>query len=173
MNTVLVSVFCPDKVGLIAAITGRLFDLGANLSDTTFTVLGGKAEFSSLCELPDDFNVEDIDGELRDLAPLEDAEISVIPFKSTDQNGPSGHVTHRITVSGGDRPGLIARLCEVFIQFEANIVRLNAEKFAGTGREEYVVRIAVSIPETSVASCLATVGNTAGELGLTCVWAEA
>ncbi len=172
MNTVLVSVFCPDKVGLVAAITGRLFDLGANLSDTTFAVLGGKAEFSSLCELPDDLKGEDVDGELRDLEPLGDAEISVIPFKSTAQNGPSGRVTHHITVSGGDRPGLIARLCEVFIQFEANIVRLNAEKFAGKDREEYVVRIAVSIPETSVPSCLATIGNTAGELGLTCVWSE-
>ncbi|HEC14514.1 MAG TPA: amino acid-binding protein [Rhodospirillales bacterium] len=172
MKTVLVSVFCPDKVGLIAAITGRLFDLGANLSDTTFAVLGGKAEFSSLCELPGDLKDEDVDGDLRDIDLLGDAEISVISFKSTNLNGPSGRVTHHITVSGGDRPGLIARLCEVFIQFEANIMRLNAERFAGTGKEEYVVRIAVNIPEASAQNCLATIGNTAGELGLACVWSE-
>ena len=42
MTYVLVSVFCPDRTGLIAAIAGRLFDLGANLGDTSFTVLGGR-----------------------------------------------------------------------------------------------------------------------------------
>ena len=52
-NIALVSVLCQDHPGLIAAIAGRLFDIGANLGDTTFAVLGGAAEFNSVCELPD------------------------------------------------------------------------------------------------------------------------
>jgi predicted amino acid-binding ACT domain protein len=87
-------------------------------------------------------------------------------------NGPSGRVTHRITVSGGDRPGLIARLSEVFVEFKANIVRLNAERIVATDATQYAVIIAVSIPEENVRSCLATVANTAGGLGLNCEWEE-
>src|SRR5262245_7561107 len=48
-KSALVSVICEDRTGLIAAITGRMFDLGINLGDTTFAVLGTGAEFTTLC----------------------------------------------------------------------------------------------------------------------------
>ena len=68
-------------------------------------------------------------------------------------------------VSGGDRPGLIARLSEVFGQFNANIVRMDAQRLPEQGL--YVTRFAVSLTER-VEACLATVANTAGELNLAC-----
>ncbi len=75
-------------------------------------------------------------------------------------------MTHRITIVGGNRPGLIARLCEVFVQFKVNIVRMNSEKKPGSDGDKYEVRFGVWIPEESVKTCLSTVANTAGELGL-------
>jgi len=45
MAIFLVSVFCPDRKGLISDIAGRLFELGGNLGDTTFAVLGEAAQF--------------------------------------------------------------------------------------------------------------------------------
>ena len=44
----LVSTFCPDRVGLVSAVTGHLFGLGANLRDATFAVMGSGAEFSAV-----------------------------------------------------------------------------------------------------------------------------
>ncbi len=173
-TTAIISILCPDRIGLVAAIAGRLFDLGANLDDTTFAVLGGGAEFTAVCDFPDDVSCETVESELRALPELENAELTVRVFDLAPVHGPSGRITHRIVVSGGDRPGLIARLSEVFIQFKANIVRLNAEKIPGAdGTVQYVVRIAVWIPEESVRPCLATVANTAGGLGLGCHWDEA
>ena len=171
-KTALISVRCPDRVGLVAAIAGRLFDLGGNLSDTTFAVLGGGAEFTSLCELPDGVSLKAVAAELKGLDELGEAEVVVRQFGMPAVHGPSGQITHRITVAGGDRPGLIARLCEVFVQFKANIVRLNAERIAGARADQYAISIDVWIPAASAASCLATVGNTAGELGLVCRWQE-
>jgi glycine cleavage system transcriptional repressor len=77
-------------------------------------------------------------------------------------------VTHRITISGGDQLGLVARLAEVFRQYEANIVRLEARKLSDQEGGLYVTRFAVFIPEDRRSLCLATVGNTAGTLGLSC-----
>ena len=174
MTTVaLISITCPDRVGLVSAISGRLFELGANLGDTTFAVLGGAAEFTSVVELPDDMEFETAEAELRALPELGDADVSVTRFALAPVHGPLGHVTHRITVVGGDRPGLIAPLSEVFVQFEANIVRLNAERVeAPGGGSQYAVIISVCLPEASADTCLATVANTAGSLGLTCHWEE-
>ena len=167
---VLISVFCPDQVGLVAAITGRLFDLGANLGDTNFVVLGGGAEFTSVCEIPATLRPEFVAGELEALTELSGAQVSVTPFALSPVLGPSGRITHRVGLRGGDQPGLIARLSEVFIQFGVNIVRLDATRVPGPGGGEYLTRLDLWIPEGKADSCLATVANTAGELTLSCHW---
>ncbi|HTH17073.1 MAG TPA: ACT domain-containing protein [Magnetospirillum sp.] len=165
MSTVLISIFCPDRTGLVAAITGCLFDLGANLGDTSFAMLGTGAEFTSVCDLPADLGAEQLEAELAALPQLQGARLTVRPFELDSAAGPLGRVTHRIVLSGGDRPGLLARLSEVFGQFKANIVRLDAQRLPEQGL--YVTRLSVAIPERAEA-CLNTVANTAGELNLSC-----
>lgn len=172
-ETVLVSILCPDRIGLVASITGGLYDIGTNLFDTTFAVLGGAAEFTAVCELPEHVSLATVSAELHRLEELDGAEIHVSAFEMAPVHAESAHITHRIELSGGDQPGLIARLSEVFVQFGANIVRLNSEKVPGTQTDEYVIRVAVWIPEDKSRACIATIANTAGELRLKCTWAEA
>jgi glycine cleavage system transcriptional repressor len=71
-------------------------------------------------------------------------------------------------VSGGDQPGLVARLSEIFTQFDANIVRLDAQTLPDRAGERYVLRFSVSIPVERSEVCLSAVANTAETLGLTC-----
>lgn len=165
MTTALISVFCPDRTGLVAAITGHLFDIGANLGDTSFAMLGSGAEFSSVCDLPAEITPEEVERDLAALPELERARVSVRAYELDAAHGPAGRVTHRVVVSGGDRPGLVARLSEVFGQFKANIVRMDAQRLPEQGL--YVTRFAVAIPDRAEA-CLNTVANTAGELNLSC-----
>lgn len=172
VTVALVSIICPDRVGLVSAVSGQLYDLGVNLGDTTFAVLGGGAEFTSVCELPESLSLDELKKALADLDELHDAEISVSSFGLSPVHSESGHITHRIVLQGGDRQGLLARLCEVFGQFKANIVRLNSEQMPGTRDDQYEIRIAVWIPPENVKSCLAVVANTAGELHMKCQWSE-
>lgn len=173
-QTALVSIICEDYTGLIAEVTGLLYDAGANLGDTTFAVLGGAAEFTSVCEFPDGMDLAKSEKDLRDLPGLSaqpKAKISVAPFDYAAVHGETAQITHRIEITGEDSPGLIARLSEVFVGYGANIVRLNSERIpGGSGRARYVSRLAVSIPPEKVQACLATVANTAGELRLSCHW---
>lgn len=171
-HTVLIDISCPDRTGLVSAIAGALFDMGANLGDATFAVLGELAEFTGICTLPNDTSPEEVEQAIRYLPEAEGATISIRPFSLSTLHGPAATITHRITVSGGDRPGLVARLAEVFVQYHANIVRLNSERVPNGSTMRYIVRFAVNIPQERTASCLATVANTAGELGLSCAWEE-
>ncbi|MDH3335704.1 MAG: amino acid-binding protein [Rhodospirillaceae bacterium] len=168
----LVSITGPDKVGIISDIAGRLFDLGVNFVDTTFAVLGGNAEFSAICELQGETDISVIKSELAALGVLSDAEISVSYFSIKNNSPASKSITHNIKVYGGDSPGLLARLCEVFQQFNANIVQLNSERHLGNSGDEYIITASVSIPQDATDSCLAHIANTAGELGLSCDWEE-
>ncbi|HVI51752.1 MAG TPA: ACT domain-containing protein [Candidatus Sulfotelmatobacter sp.] len=172
MSNVLVSVFCSDRTGLVSAIAGHLFEIGANLGDTSFAVLGAGAEFSSVCQLPAHVSEATLQAELAALPELAGATISVQLFGLDPQLRDNAQITHVVTVGGGDRPGLIARLSEAFTQFRANIVRMDAQRVPLAGGSRYVTRFAVSIPAASTESCLNTVANTAGELGLSCDVAE-
>ncbi len=171
-SVALVSVLCEDNPGLIAAIAGRLYDIGANLGDTTFAVLGGAAEFNAVCELPAGVSLTAVQSELARLPALAKAKIAVTPFGYQPVHAEQAHITHRIEITGKDSPGLIARLSEVFLQFGANIVRLNSERLPGAGETHYMLRMAVFIPAGKASTCLATVANTAAQLALTCWWEE-
>lgn len=172
MHTVLVSVFCSDRPGLVSAIAGRLFDLGANLGDASFAVLGAGAEFTAICQLPGHIAPAELQMDLQRVPELRDATISVKGFGLDAGHSPIARITHVVTVGGGDRPGLIARLAEVFASFKANIVRMDAQTLPDGGNGRYVTRFALSIPPASAATCLATVDSTAGEMGLICQWTE-
>ncbi len=172
MNNMLVSIFCQDQSGLVAAIAGRLFDLGVNLGDASFAVLGHGAEFSAICQVPSHVNDAQLQKELGKLPELKEATITVKAFGLNAGHAPGAKVTHVVSVGGGDRPGLIARLAEVFASFKVNIVRMDAQTLPDSGNGRYVTRFALSIPSASAKACLATVDNTAGEMGLTCNWLE-
>lgn len=164
----LVSTFCPDRVGLVSAVTSHLFELGVNLRDATFAVMGSGAEFSAVCELPGNVPVEEVQAGLSSLPELDGAQIKVTPFDFDPNPGPQARITHRVEVSGGDQPGLIARLSEIFTQFEANIVRLDAQTLPDREGGRYAIRFAVSIPPERANTCLSAIANTAETMGLTC-----
>lgn len=169
-QTALISVICADRVGLISSITGLLFELGINLGDTTFAVLGGAAEFTTLGEVPDHLSLGQVEAELTGLTALKGAKISVAPFAYEAVHAESGHITHRIELAGEDSPGLIARLAEAIGGYGANIVRLNSERVPGGSHFHYVTRLAIWIPPDKATACLATIANTAGSMHLTCKW---
>jgi len=170
-NNLLISIVCPDKPGLISAITGTLYELGVNLGDTTFTILGEGAEFSAVCESPADLQADELAEQLKALEDLNGAEVTVRPFGYATTHKISDSITHHIILQGQDQPGLIARMTEVFADYEANIVRMDSKKLSGGNEARYLIQLWVSIPESRTDACLATVTNTAAVLDMQSNWA--
>lgn len=164
-----ISIFCQDQVGLISAVTGKLFDLGANLGDTSFAVLGAGAEYTAVCSVPTALDDQDIHSQLSFLPELAQAEIRVSPFRLKTAHSKTATITHRIRIEGGDNPGLVARLTEVFVEFDANIVRLNTELIPGDPDDQYRIDIQVNIPDSNAQTCLAIIENTASTLRMRCL----
>jgi len=172
-KSLLIQIFARDTPGLVSAISGCLFDLGLNLGDTTFAVLGTGAEFTVVVEEPVPVTTQEIDQRLRDLPELEGAEIQVEEFDIEPTHSPQAQVTHRIVIRGDDQPGLVARLTEVFQDYDANIVRLNAEREIDSTGPTYVLRISAWIPDSRADACIAAVTNTASQLQLFSQWYRA
>ncbi len=168
MNHFLISLFSEDRTGLIADTTAALFDIGINLGDTTFSILGTGAEFTTVCEVPDYLNSGEIKEVLCALPGMHKNSVSVNPFELTAGRGERAEVSHYVTIRGQDDPGLLARVSEVLIEFDANVVRLDCNPIARDQRQDYLMELAVHIPDDRENACLATIENTAGSLGLYC-----
>ena len=166
-SVVLVSVLCPDNVGLVAAIADRLYSAGVNLRDTIFAALGHGAEFVAVCELPEGVDRQEIEEALAEIPQVGSGEVRVSPYPFDPGPGLSARITHRFTIAGGDQLGLVARLSEIFQRYGASIVRMEARKLPPEEGGLYVTRFGAFIPEDKQSVCLATVANTAGSLGLT------
>jgi len=169
-KSLLVQIFARDEPGLVSAISSCLFDLGLNLGDTTFAVLGTGAEFSVVVEEPVPVAREEIGQRLGELPELDGADITVEPFDIEPVHGPSARITHRFVLRGQDQPGLIARLSEVFVDYGANIVRLNAEREPEAGRSDYVIRFAAWVPDDRADSFIAALTNTASQMRMHAQW---
>ncbi len=161
----LLSVFSKDRVGLISDITGTLFDLGVNLEDTSFAVLGSGGGLTSILEVPDDMSTNQVAGEIAALSGFENADIDVKRLSLPESDTPPKDITHRIKCEGQDQPGLLARMTEVFIDFEANIVRLKSDHIEGDEEDHFITRFSVSIPDHKADACLTTLGNITERLG--------
>jgi glycine cleavage system transcriptional repressor len=171
-NTALISILCEDRPGLIADVTGRLYDLGINLGDTSFAVLGSGAKLTVVAKLPSDVSITDVDEELRSMPVLKGAEMSVTPFTYRETHDQTAHITHRIDITGDDSPGLIARLSEALRPMGANIVELSSESVPGPSGARFLLRMAIWVPPGKEAVCMATIANTAGQMNLGCRWQQ-
>lgn len=171
-RTLLISCSGPDRVGVVAALTGRLFDLGLNLGDTSFAVLGTAFEFNAIAETSTDIQNAVVAAALETLDELQGCTLDVSEFRYDTRHTETARRTHRIRVSGGDQPGLIARLTEAFVEFDANIVRLNSQHHVAGGRQIYTTHFDVALNPDRAEACLAAVSNTAQQLQLECSWED-
>lgn len=154
----------PDHPGLLAAVAGQLFDVGGNLGDATFAVLGQAAELTVVCTVPSNTDEATLQASLAKLPALAKGSIVVQPFVLRATRAEMGTVTHVIHVRGQNQPGLVARLTESFDEFGANVVRMTAEQVAQGS--DYRIDFELWVDEARAEHLLDTASNIAESLGL-------
>ena len=158
-----ITLSCPDDQGLLAAVAGRLYELGGDVGDASFALLGEEAQMSCVCSFPESQDAAAVRDALVALPALREGQVTVAPFTLGRTHGESGRVTHVVNLRGADQPGLLARLAEGFGETGANVVRMDAEREADG---DYVMRFEVWVPPGREDTCLANAANTAEAMGL-------
>ena len=164
----LISVIGLDRVGVVSAVTSYLFEAGANLADSSFAVLGEGFEFSCVAEFEAALTQEEVSTGLDALELLQDAKISVTRFPFELLRGETGQITHLVEITGGDRPGLVAHISEVLVEYGANIVRMSSRRISSADGFDYRTRFAVNVAGARAAALENALSNTAGSMRLNC-----
>lgn len=165
----LISIVGKDNVGVISSVSSYLFDIGANLADSSYAVLGAGFEFSAIATFDAAQSTSDIVTGLSELELLTGARVEVSPFDFGTSRGDSAKISHTVEITGGDRPGLVARISEVLMDYDANIVRMSSKRHVDAdGEAHYRTRFAISVAEDRSTALSSALYNTAGSLRLDC-----
>lgn len=165
----LITIIGRDRVGIVSEVSSYLFDIGANLADGSYAVLGQGFEFSCVATFDQDTDTTDVHAGLSALSGLGDARITITPFAFDIDRGDTAQISHVVEITGGDRPGLIARMSEVLVDYDANIVRMSSKRAVDdSGEASYRTRFAINAEKTRFEAMSAALYNTAGSLRLEC-----
>ena len=161
-----IDITAKDRQGLVHEVSDVLFGAGANLADTSFVVLGAGCRLTLLAEFNHMINKEELVAALEACRAAKQADIRIMDFAFDPSRTADSIVTHRLIISGGDRPGLVQRISEVIVQHGANIVRLNSHRERQDSEVIYTTRYALHVPEDAVQALDNALTNTAGSLRL-------
>jgi glycine cleavage system transcriptional repressor len=135
-----VTVIGRDRVGIVADVAGRLAALGANLTDSTMTLLRGHFAMTLIC------TAQATADQLRAaLAPLGEAGGGLlVSVSQVGADGPAGAdgSSYVLSVHGADRLGIVAAVARAVADAGGNITDLST-RLVGT---LYVLIAEVDLP---------------------------
>ena len=133
-----------DRPGIVAAITGVLFDRGCNLQDVSSTILRGHFSMMLVVETPSSIDPAGLERDLetagRDLGLI----VTVRPVEEAASDGPEP--THMVSVYGADKPGIVFKVAVALATAGANITDLTSRVIGDEGAPVYAVMLEVVFP---------------------------
>lgn len=132
-----------DRPGIVAALSGALFELGGNIADSRMSILRGHFAVMLIAELPGErtsSEIEDAVAAVRDQLGLEAVSVSEVESIEAGSAEPS----HTLSVYGADHPGIVHHVTRVLAAADANITDLST-RIAGGAEPVYVMLIEVAI----------------------------
>ena len=163
-----VSAIGSDRPGIVAAVTGVLWERGCNLEDTSMSILRGHFAMMLVVAVPAGMTAQDLE---EALAPTAHAFELVLVVRPLDDDVPAVSQGSPFTVSvyGADRPGIVHRLTVRLADAGINVVDLTTRVIGDPDRPVYAMFLDVTVPEgvdpDDVARELEAV---AGELEVSC-----
>ncbi len=122
MTLLAVTVLGPDRPGIIAETTSILADLGANLEDSTMTILRG--HLAMVVVATAEMSAAEAEAALATLTADGSLVVTVRELPNDEPGGRLGTM-YLLTVHGADRPGIVATVTGIVAEAGGNITDLS------------------------------------------------
>jgi len=168
MQKVIISVIGEDRPGIIAAITGLLYEQDCNLENVSQTLLQSEFAGTFVASVPDGLAVDRLSQMLNaELLNMDlSAHVKTIESGRTDSPVVIGD-PFVITTMGPDRKGLVAGMTQVMARHGVNVTDLQAVFKGGDKPEANIMIYEVVVPaETDPAGLDRDLREKAAELDL-------
>ncbi len=154
-----------DRPGIVAAVTGALAEAGANLDDTSMSILHGHFAIAMVVAGPDDL---DVAAALAPVGERLDLTVDVRPIAEGTPPSPPGE-RWSLAVYGADRPGLVAAVAAVVAEAGGNVVDLTTRVVGGPDRPVYAMQLEIALADPTGAEALGDrLRQVGADLGVDC-----
>jgi len=147
MKKVAVSVFGPDRPGILATVSNILFERGCNIENVTQTIL--QSEFSGIfiAEIPDEMSAETLHDLLETTICPMDLQ-AYVKYLKTGLPALCGKASEPfvITTRGPDRKGLVAKITRIIANYGVNVTNLQAVFRGGDNPFDNMMIYEVDVP---------------------------
>jgi glycine cleavage system transcriptional repressor len=153
-----------DQPGIVAEISGALYELRGNIEDSRMAILGGHFAVMLIVELPADVTRERLEerlGQSRERLGLDALTVNAIGHLERAGGG----ATHVVSVYGADHPGIVHAVTSTLAERGVNITDLQTRVAGAPESPFYVMLIEVALGTASaeqVVAALARAGDEAG-----------
>ena len=129
LNPFIVTVTARDAVGIVATITRTLADMGGSVSALSQTVMSGYFTITLACDVPGSPEAVDLRAALETEGAAAQLSVHVTARAPAPGSSPLGNRGERqiLTVTGRDRPGIIAHMTSYLAGRGINIEDFHAE----------------------------------------------
>jgi glycine cleavage system transcriptional repressor len=147
-NKYIMSAFCKDRPGIVAAITKVLYELGCNLEDSTMTQMLN--EFAIILLFTS--REEGLQGQLEQACTKLEQENGITaiirPVETEDEQKLDEHVSRTIHVTGVDQTGIVFKVSRFLADNHINIENLTSQRTISpeSGTVIYSMELVVQIP---------------------------
>lgn len=138
-----------DRPGIVAGVSKILFDLGANIEDSSMTIL--KSEFAMILIIStgQETKTSDFENHFKELTNKMGLFISVKELGEDEihsKKSCSG-IPYIISVIGTDKPGIVYSVSKLLASKGINITDLNTKVILGENASVYTMILEIDVPE--------------------------
>ena len=144
MTVLAVSAIGADRPGIVASVTGVLYQHGCNLEDTEMAVLRGHFAMMLVVSAPESLTAEELEGALTEAAGSD----LVVAVRTIDDGVPASPSGDRwwVAVYGADRPGIVHGVTSLLAEAGANILDLETRVIGEAARPVYAMLLEITVP---------------------------
>jgi glycine cleavage system transcriptional repressor len=128
-RTICLTVLGRERPGIVAGITGVLYDTDCNIRDSTMTILAGEFAMLLIVVLPEDLTGQGLERALGDVQRRFELTIFIKPLLEEEvfyQPAPLSR-TWAVTIYGGDRKGIVHAVASVMARKSISILTLKTK----------------------------------------------
>ena len=139
-----------DRPGIVARVTGILFESGCNIADSSMTRLGGAFTVMLILRTPDHPDLAALDGQFQALAREMDLAVHLRTLPADDAlrfSAPAPENTCIISVLGADQPGIVFRVAQTLAAAGGNVIDLYTRVIGTERRPVYSMVIEAELAD--------------------------
>lgn len=148
MNKLIISAFGQDQPGIVSTFTQVLYDLQANIEDTSMTQLEDHFTMLVMVTVPKPIAESDIADKLNEAMGKFNMQFSVHNIETMAEVTAFKGRPWLVSVSGQDNAGIVYHVCQYLAKIQANVRHLSTKRLSRPGGETlFLMAVEVDVPD--------------------------